>query len=655
MLLFAAGLSVVAGALVALFGQERRVRWWFLVLCAAAAGVTTGLWIEINVPEHAFLAARLNMSTAIVLVLAACTCALIMCGARWNRFALAALGVATVLVVATVWASDLYFTGEYVDYGWGGYVVASDRFAINPILVAAVGLYTVVSLALRYPRAHPLDRNRILYVVLAWLALAASMLDYLPHFGIDLFGGPVSAITIPVFLAVFGYAILRVRLVEFRAIAIRTSGWLVTLILVATVYLATLEAAGRWLDAEVGAAHVGAAIAGLVTFSAAAQAVPGWLRRLAGAGERDYQDLVDAFSDRLRGVQDEPTMRIQLEQTCTGPLGAATVALLDAAELRGDAVVAEALERDALIEAEVLRRRGLRSPLLDRGEVIVPLRQREALLGALLLGPRADGGMYPRRLLDAARTIANVFTVSVAGARSSVELEHRHQLDRYLPPQLVEHALQGQATALESRRRQVITIFFSDLKGFTAIADRLDPDVLSTILNHYLSEMSDVALEHGGTIDKFIGDAMMVLFGAPVDLDPVDQVERALEMALAMHERLTELNRTWRERGLLDRDLQVRMGLHTGEATVGSFGSRVRADYTAVGRAVNLASRLESACPPGRILLSASTWQLVRSRLPVRAEPRGELTVKGFAAPVEVVEIDPAGLREATGERRFGA
>lgn len=642
MLLFAAGVTVLAGAFVAVFGQEPRVRGWFALMCLSAAALTSGLWVELRYAEHAFLAARANMLTALVLAFAGCTCGLLMCGARWHRPALALFALAAVLNVATVWGTDMYFTGEYVRYGWGGYVVANARFAINPILVACVGVYTLVVLARRYPRAHPLDRNRILYVVLSWAILSTSVLDYLPHFGVNVFDGPVSAIALPLFVSLFGYALLRFRLVEFRALVLRSSGWVVTLVLVATAYVLALEAGDRWLRGGVHVAHVGAAVLGLATFSAVGRTVPGWFSRLSGAAERGYQDVVDAFTDDIRGLVDEPTMRLRLEDVCTGALGASAVELLDAAEVAADPEAARAVDGAALVECELLRRRGASSPVVDRGEILVPLRRGGVVLGALLLGKRSDGDMYPRRLLDALRTIANVFTVGLVNARAAKELEQRHRLDRYLPPQLVERALLGQATALEGRRRRTVTIVFSDLKDFTPIADRLSPDVLSAILNQYLSAMSDVAFDHGGTVDKFIGDAVMVLFGAPVDLEPAAQVERALAMAVAMNDRLTALNARWTDKGFLDRPLQCRIGIHTGEATVGSFGSRARADYTAVGRAVNLASRLESACPPGRVLLSAAAWALVADRVVWKAEPREPLTAKGFATPVDVVELDPA-------------
>ncbi len=200
--------------------------------------------------------------------------------------------------------------------------------------------------------------------------------------------------------------------------------------------------------------------------------------------------------------------------------------------------------------------------------------------------------------------------------------------------------LAGDQDSIEDKRRMTLTIFFSDLKSFTEVAERLDPEALATVLNEYLSEMAEIAFRHGGTLDKFIGDAVMVFFGAPVAANPADHATACVQMAIEMQRRLAELNLGWRRRGLLDHDLNARMGIHTGEATVGSFGSKSRLEYTAIGRAVNLASRIEGKGAPGAILMSSQTWQLVQDHFVGRS--RGTVEVKGFAQPVEVFEVDPA-------------
>jgi class 3 adenylate cyclase len=643
LLLFAAALGLVVGILFSLFGQERRVRGWILIVCLSAAAVTTGLYVEMYVPEHAFLAARVNMSSAILLASAAVISMERMVGLRLPRTIVVIIGIAIVLNVTTVWLTDLYFTGEYLPYPSGGYVAGDPLFLVNPLLIAVIAVLGLSRLVRAWPRAHPLDRNRIKYVLLAYGFLAFSVLDYLPHFGWNPFGGAVSAFFVPLFLVTFGYATVRYRLLEFRALVARASGWLFTLVLVATVYVLVLEGMGRWLGAGATESHVASAAISMVALVGVGATLPGWIGRALGVDAR-VQDIIDEFSQRVAGVLDETALRERLHAVCTGPIGGARVAIVDPAAIDSEPALLAAISEAPVAELELIRRRRISSaPLLAWSELVVPLRLSGELIGAIALGRRVDGGMYPRRILGALRTIGNLFTMALANARAAAELAQRHQLDRYLPPQIVERVLLGQGGVLEGRRRVTVTIFFSDLKDFTGLADRLDPDVLSTILNEYLSEMSEIAFRHGGTIDKFIGDAVMVFFGAPMTLPPEEQVDRALRMASEMDRRLGELNVAWSERGLLEGGFTCRMGIHTGEATVGSFGSRVRAEYTAIGSAVNLAARLESACTPGRILVSAATWAHVGRPEAWKATPRGSISAKGFACPIEVVEVEPGG------------
>ena len=154
----------------------------------------------------------------------------------------------------------------------------------------------------------------------------------------------------------------------------------------------------------------------------------------------------------------------------------------------------------------------------------------------------------------------------------------------------------------EQPKMKTVTILFSDLKGFTAISEKLGPEEIGHLLNDYFSTMNEVIFEHGGTIDKFIGDAVMVFFGAPKDLDAGLQAQQAVACGLAMQKRMRFFAERWAERGA--GDVSMRIGIHQGEAVVGNFGSTQRMDYTCIGPAVNLASRIESASEPGEVFVS---------------------------------------------------
>ena len=159
----------------------------------------------------------------------------------------------------------------------------------------------------------------------------------------------------------------------------------------------------------------------------------------------------------------------------------------------------------------------------------------------------------------------------------------------------------------------------------------MESEDLTQLLNHYLTEMSKIALQYGATIDKYVGDAIMMFFGDPESRGVKEDALACVTMALAMQRRIGELAGVWRDAGI-ETPLRCRIGIHTGYCTVGNFGSEDRMDYTIVGGAVNLASRLEHEAPPGGVLISYETFAHVKDE--IHCEPRGEIRVKGLAYPV---------------------
>jgi class 3 adenylate cyclase len=184
--------------------------------------------------------------------------------------------------------------------------------------------------------------------------------------------------------------------------------------------------------------------------------------------------------------------------------------------------------------------------------------------------------------------------------------------------------------ALQTQRKK-LTIFFSDIKGFTALTEDLQPEDLTALINEYFTEMSTIALKHGGTIDKFIGDAILVFFGDPNTQGAAEDAKACVRMAIEMQHRLAELNVQWRKRGA-ETPFRVRMGINTGFCSVGNFGSADRMDYTILGAEVNLSARLQSIAPPGGIVVSYETYALVRDLVAAHALPA--VTMKGIAREV---------------------
>ena len=183
-------------------------------------------------------------------------------------------------------------------------------------------------------------------------------------------------------------------------------------------------------------------------------------------------------------------------------------------------------------------------------------------------------------------------------------------LRRFLPPALVERAAEKELVLDLHPEPRLVTILFSDIVGFTQLSNNLRSRRVAELLNEYLAAMTKAVFDNGGTVDKFVGDAVLALFGAPEELTPNEQVRRAINTARAMHQELAKLNERWREQGLFDNDgrkgIQFRCGIHQGTAVVGMFGSAERSDYTAIGPCVNIAARLQEAAIPDTILVSAA-------------------------------------------------
>ena len=216
-------------------------------------------------------------------------------------------------------------------------------------------------------------------------------------------------------------------------------------------------------------------------------------------------------------------------------------------------------------------------------------------------------------------------------------LEHlSSQLAKYLSPQVYDSIFAGKQEVKIASCRKELTVFFSDIAGFTETADRLESEDLTRLLNHYLTEMSKIAISYGATIDKYVGDAIVIFFGDPETRGVGEDALACVEMAIAMRTRMRQLQDVWRASGI-EKPLQCRIGINTGFCTVGNFGSEERMDYTIIGGGVNLASRLEAATTPGEILISYETYAHVRDR--IQCEERGQISVKGIAHPVSTYQV----------------
>lgn len=264
------------------------------------------------------------------------------------------------------------------------------------------------------------------------------------------------------------------------------------------------------------------------------------------------------------------------------------------------------------------------------------------LWGVLLLGILAAGyGLFRWRWywLDVVPLAMLVVAQASAGMAYQRYLEGRQRrvvqemFGRYVSPQVVEHLIRNPDMANPSGRKERLTVFFSDLRGFTTLSESMEPQDVQRLLNEYFTEMTRILFEHRGTLDKFMGDAIMAFFGNP-EPQP-DHARRGVWMAIEMQDVIARLNQTWSAIGRPT--IGVGMGIHTGEVTVGNLGSEQFLDYTVVGDTVNLAYRLQEHAKAGEILIAQATYDEVKGT--VKAERLEPIWVKGKREPVQVYRV----------------
>jgi len=273
---------------------------------------------------------------------------------------------------------------------------------------------------------------------------------------------------------------------------------------------------------------------------------------------------------------------------------------------------------------------------------------RSTICAPLVAETRVHGALYADRLdpfaafkpddLELISAVAAQTAIAVENARAHERLAReevaRANYSRFLPEYVVKQMLENPESFKLGGVSQTITILFADIRGFTRISEHAPPEKIVSLLNRYFSAMTDIIFAHGGTLDKYLGDGLMALFGAPTATP--DDASNALNAAVAMQRRMLAINRELRDEGFPE--IGVGMGLHTGEVVVGYIGSDRRSEYTAIGDTVNTSSRLESNARGGEILISDATARAAHSRY--KLQPREAIMVKNRQQPVKLWEVD---------------
>jgi adenylate cyclase len=273
-----------------------------------------------------------------------------------------------------------------------------------------------------------------------------------------------------------------------------------------------------------------------------------------------------------------------------------------------------------------------------RSAMCAPLWNQDQVIGIIHVDSPMLTNCFNVNDLDMLTALANYAAVAVERARLNqkivAEEKKRERLGRFLSPQVASRiiaASDAQGAELCAPEVREVSVLFADIVGFTSMSEKMSPAAVALVLNDYLSRMTEVIFRYEGTLDKYIGDAIMAVFGAPLDMP--DHAERAIRVALEMQERLGEWNSEHKD----GPSLRIRIGINSGKAVAGEIGSVNKKEYTVLGDTVNTASRLESIAKPGSVVIGENTHSLVEGQFECR--PLGSFSLKGKEREVLVYEV----------------
>ena len=273
-----------------------------------------------------------------------------------------------------------------------------------------------------------------------------------------------------------------------------------------------------------------------------------------------------------------------------------------------------------------------------RSAMCAPFWNKDEVIGVVFIDSSTRSGSFTPGDLDLLTALANYAAIGIEQARLNEriqeELKRRSQLERYHSPSVINRILSVAATdnTIDAQEMEA-TIVFSDIVGFTSMSEKMEPQRVALLLNEYFTEMTDIIFKYDGTLDKFMGDAIMAIFGAPLPME--DHAVRAVRTALEMREKLEEMND---EKFSKSHRLEVRLGINSGSVVAGDIGSPKRIEYTVLGNTVNIAQRLEAGvAKPGQIVIGEETYKLVKDHF--ETQELGEFSLKGLEKSIKVYEV----------------
>lgn len=300
----------------------------------------------------------------------------------------------------------------------------------------------------------------------------------------------------------------------------------------------------------------------------------------------------------------------------------------------GKAIIVNDVKNEPRFNKRVDRKTGFKT----RSILCVPLYSKEKMIGVLQVINKHENLPFTKGDEELLHTFACHAAIAIENAKlyENIREEERKRgiYQRFLSPQIVDEIMNKAKTISLGGRRQNVTILFSDIRGFTEITEAKPPEYIVDLLNEYFAEMIDVIFKYGGTLDKFIGDGLMAVFGTPIYYK--DHAKRGVAAALEMQEKLKALNMRNRKRGFVE--LAVGIGVNTGSVIAGNIGSQKRMEYTVVGNGVNIASRLEGLAQGGQILITESTYNELKG-LKLDVEKLKQVQVRGKRGAMDIYQV----------------
>jgi class 3 adenylate cyclase len=558
---------------------------------------------------------------------------------------------------------------------------------LSAYLAGSILFFLASCLQLRFttPSAIVKFRSRI---ILLGVAISASLplLDVFVNTHFHVYIVPNFNYYLP-FLVIFptfiGYSIIKHNLFDFDAVIKRSFGYILVTGGVSGIYALSLVlfnlAFGRFEFSESPLFPLLFILAVVFLFNPVRNRLQRFIDRVFFRLEYDYQEIIRKISETMRSLLSLDQIGKTIMDTALGDMfiDSGRILLLNPEKqvyecLAGvpkekdpfeteapssPTMVHETLPADDPLVAKIAQRkkevtrydiqedpffkqnREACKKAFDRLEatLVLPLIYEDQLTGFISLGDKKSGKYYRREDINLLKTLANQGAVAIENARLAEQMKSeekvRANLARYLSPQIVDQIIKKDVQVNLGGDRKVVTVLFSDIRNFTRISEKLPPDRLVQLLNEYFTAMARIIFENQGSLDKFIGDAIVAVFGSLIALENPARI--AVQAAIQMMKTLASLNVRWSAQyGFA---INIGIGINTGEVFLGNIGSPERMEFTVIGDTVNIASRFSGAAQPGQILVTRETLKGLDSEAAYRELPPVE--VKGKTGKLEVFEM----------------